>query len=86
MTSHESGKRELGGYDDSSFHLNLPGNAVKRPRVPIVLENGSPNISVEIEGISRSPIVDTGSSISILQPGISQGNAMVTSLEPYGDG
>ena len=82
MTSHESGKQELGGYDDSSFHLNLPGNAVKRPRVPIVLENGSPNISVEIEGISRSHWLQH---INIATGHI-KGNVMVTSLESYGDG
>jgi predicted aspartyl protease len=39
---------------------------------------------VEIEGMSRSLILDTGSDISILQPGISKSNVSVTSLEPYG--
>ena len=34
--------------------------------------------------MSRSLILDTGSDISILQPGISKSNVSVTSLEPYG--
>ena len=33
--------------------------------------------------MSRSLILDTGSDISILQPGISKSNVSVTSLEPY---
>jgi hypothetical protein len=70
--------------EDSSFHLNLPENAVKRPKVPILLEHGTPTISVEIEGMSRSLILDISSNISILQPGVSIGNVSITSVEPYG--
>ena len=33
--------------------------------------------------MSRSLVIDTGSNISILQPGISKGNVSVTPLEPY---
>jgi hypothetical protein len=78
------GKRELGGRDDSPSHLNLGQNPVIMTKVPIQLEHGTPTISVEIEGMSRSLIIDTGSNISILQPGISKGNVSVTPLEPYG--
>jgi hypothetical protein len=48
------------------------------------LEHGTPTISAEIEGMSRSLILDTGSNISIMQPGISRSNVQVTTLEPYG--
>ena len=82
--SHKSGKRELGAKDDSSFHLNLSQNAVKGTKVPIRLEHGTPTITVEIEGMSMSLILDTGSDISILQPGISKSNVSFISLEPYG--
>jgi hypothetical protein len=70
--------------EDSSFHLTLPENAVKRSKVPILLQHGTSTISVEIEGMSRSLILDTGSTASILQPGVSRGNLSVTLVEPYG--
>ena len=82
--NHESGKRKTEVKEDSSFCLNAPENAVMKPVVPILLEHGTPTISVEIEGMSRSPILDTGSKVSIMQPGISRGNVKVTTLEPYG--
>jgi len=43
-----------------------------------------PKISVEIEGMSSSLIVDTGSNISILQASILKSDVQVTALEPYG--
>jgi len=39
---------------------------------------------VEIEGMSRSLILDTGYAISILQPGVSRGDVHLTDVEPYG--
>jgi hypothetical protein len=47
------------------------------------LESGAPTISVEIEGMTRRLILDTGS-VSIMQPGISTGDVRVTSAKPYG--
>jgi hypothetical protein len=43
-----------------------------------------PTISAETEGVSRRLILDMGSNISILQPGISKNNIQVTKREPYG--
>lgn len=60
--------------EDSSFHLNAPDSAVVMCTVSILLEHGSPTISVEIEGMSRSLILDTGCNVSILQPSISRGD------------
>jgi hypothetical protein len=48
------------------------------------MEYGVPTISVEIEGMSKSLILDTGSNISNLQRGISRCNVQVTTVEPYG--
>ena len=70
--------------EDSSFHLNAPDNAVVKSAVCVLLEHGTPTISVEIEGMSRSLILDTGSNVSILQPGVSRGDVRVTTMEPYG--
>jgi hypothetical protein len=57
--------------DDSSFRLNAPENAVRNHKVPIILEHGMPTVLVDIEGMSRTLIVDTDSNIWIVQPGIS---------------
>jgi hypothetical protein len=46
--------------------------------------SGTPSISVDIEGMSRGLIQDSGSNISIIQPGISKSNVQVTTVEPYG--
>ena len=81
--NHESGKPERGVKEDSYFSLNTPENAVTKLTVQILLENGTPTVSAEIEGMSRSLILDTGSNISIMQPGISRSNVQVTTLETY---
>jgi len=70
--------------EDSSFHLATPDNAVKMFSVSVQLELGPPTISVEIEGMVRRLILDTGSNMSIMQPGISTGDFRVTSAKPYG--
>ena len=80
----ESGKREGGVNDDSSFRLNVSENAVSTHTVPIILEHGTPTISADIEGMSRGLILDTGSNISIMQPTISKSNVQVTTMEPFG--
>ena len=82
--NHESGKRERGVEEGSSFSLNTPENAVTKLTVPILLEHGTPTISAEIEGMSRSLILDTGANISIMQLGISRSKAQVTTLKPHG--
>jgi len=48
------------------------------------MEHGTPSIKADIEGVERSLIVDTGSDVSILQPGISNTSMRSTTLRPYG--
>jgi hypothetical protein len=79
-----SGKLERGVNEDSPFRLTVPDNAVTKSEVAIQLEHGTPTILVEIEGVSRKLILDTGSNVSILQPGVSRGDVRVTNMEPYG--
>jgi hypothetical protein len=50
----------------------------------ILLERGTPSIVVDIEGVNRRLILDTGSNISIMQPGISRSDVRTTSLKPFG--
>ena len=82
--SEKSGKRIRGEKEDSSFHLGAPDDAVTKSSVSVTLEQGTPIISVEIEGTPQSLIVDTGSSISILQPCVSRCDIRVTTMKQYG--
>jgi len=79
-----SRKRVRGENEGSSFHLNAPENAAMKSVVSIVLEKGTPTVRVEIEGMPRSLIIDTGSNVSILQPGMSRRDVSVTTTRPYG--
>jgi hypothetical protein len=68
----------------SSFHLCNPDNAVRKPTVSLQVKSGTPSVSVDIEGVMRHLILDTGSNVSILQPGISRSDVEVTELKPCG--
>jgi len=70
--------------EGSSPHLYAPENAVNRPTASVLLEQGTPAITAEIEGVQRDLILDTGSNISILQPGVSLTDMRCTSVKPYG--
>ena len=69
--------------EDSSSRLEATVNAVVRPVVSVALEHGTPSISVRI-GEVRVMIIDTGSNISIVQPGISKSEIKHTDMRPYG--
>ena len=73
-----------GESEGSSLHLYSPEDAAKSPTAPIVMEQGTPTVTVDIEGAQRDLILDTGSNISILQPGVSQSDVRCTSIKPYG--
>jgi hypothetical protein len=49
----------------------------------VLLEHGASSIVLEIEGKWRRLIVDTGSSVSIFQPGVSRRDLRDTSLRPF---
>ena len=78
------GKRERGVEDDSSHRLTVPEKAVTVSKVTTDMEHGTPIIKADIEGVEWSLIVDTGSDVSILQPGISKASIRNTTLRPYG--
>ena len=59
--------------EDSPFHLKAPDSAAGICMVSILLEHGTPTISVVIGGMLGSLILDTGSNILILQPSVSRG-------------
>jgi hypothetical protein len=80
----KSGKRVRGESDDISLHLDAPEKAVTRLTVSVPLEQGSPTVSLEIEGKRKRLIIDTGSNVSIFQPGVSRRNVRDTAVRPYG--
>jgi len=70
--------------EGSSLRLNDSENAVDKPSVSVLLERGTSSIFVDIEGMSRRLILDTGFSDSILRPGMSRCYVKVTGMKPYG--
>jgi len=69
--------------EDSSLHLNIPEKAILAFLKSVLLEQNTPSISVDIEGVERRLILDTGSNISIMQPGISGSAVEVTYIQTY---
>jgi hypothetical protein len=47
------------------------------------VEQATPSVWVEIEGKTRRLIIDTGSKVSIFQPGVSHARIMDCHLEPF---
>jgi len=72
-----------GANKDNSFHLATSDNAVKTFSVYVLSEFGIHTISVEIEGMAGRLILDTGSNVSIMQPGISTCDVRVPLVKPY---
>jgi hypothetical protein len=79
-----SGKRKRGVGVGSSLHLYAPENAVNRPTASVLIEQGTPTIMAQIQGVQRILILDTRSTISIVQPGVSRNDLRCTSIKPYG--
>ena len=48
------------------------------------MEHGTPAIKADIKVVERGLIIDTGSDVSILQPGSSNASINNTTLRPYG--
>jgi hypothetical protein len=46
--------------------------------------NGAPTIRAVVEGRPRVILIDTGSSISLIEPGVSAANLTRTNITPYG--
>jgi len=78
------GKRVRGESGDSSLHHGVPENKFGKTNISVPLGHGTPIITLEIERKWRRLIVATGSSVSILQPGVSRRNKREGSLRPIG--
>ena len=73
-----------GVEEDSSHRLTIPEKAITVKRATTEMEDGTPAIKVDIQGVERSLIINTGSDVSILKLGISNANIRDTTLRPYG--
>jgi len=80
-----SGKRVADGSHGSKFHRKLLARAVSNfVTVPVILHHGSPTVAVKIQGAKRNLIVDSGSSCSLLQPGVAEIPLESTTFETFG--
>jgi hypothetical protein len=70
--------------EDSSCRLTAPENAVAKKPIPLLLERGTPSLTVNIKGVKRRLILDSGSSVSTLQERISCEDMRDTPLKPFG--
>ena len=77
------GKRR-GVKEDSSWRLVTPENAVVAKAVPMLLERGTPSLTLDIEGVRRRLIIYTGSNVSIMKPGVVSRDISATPLKPFG--
>ena len=78
------GKQIGDGSGDSSFHLSLPLNAVDYHLVKVDVWRGAPTIQATVSGVQRLFIVDTGSNVSLIKPGVSRSEIRATNLAPFG--
>jgi hypothetical protein len=78
------GKRERSESLGSDLHLQPPETAAKIFSVEIQMQGGTPVIPVDRNGLNGSMIVDTGSVVSITQPGVIEGDKETSPLKPFG--
>ena len=74
----------MGVNDDSFFRPNAPDKAVMISSFSMSLVHGTHTISLQMEGVSKCVILDTGSNVSIHQPGVSSCDVRVTAQKPHG--
>jgi hypothetical protein len=79
-----TGNRESKGSGDSSFHISVPENVAGYFTVRVQSIAGAPTIQVEVSGIQRVFVLDTGSGISLIQPGVYPSEIKPTNLSPFG--
>jgi hypothetical protein len=78
-----TGRRERKGNGDSAFHVLVPENVADYLVVPVQLIVGTPTVNVEFAGTQREFVLDTGSGISLIQPGVYP-SEVKPNLSPFG--
>ena len=78
------GERTGNGSRGSCFHTTAPENQTDYFTVRVELISGTPSIQALISGFRRVFIVDTGSSISLIQSRVYLSDVSPTNLSPFG--
>ena len=78
------GERTGNGSRRSCFHTTAPENQTDYFTVRMELISGTPNIQALISGFRPVFIVDTGSSISLIQSRVYLSDVSPTNLSPFG--
>ena len=68
---------------DSSFHITVSENDTDYFAVTVKLLAGAPTIQTTILGLPRAFIVDTGSNISLIKPGVISNEVRPTNVSPF---
>ena len=71
------------GRDDSARHLYFVKDAAGFHESQLGSLNGAPTVRVRIAGFPRTVIVDTGASISLIQPGVGTSEVRCSSITPF---
>ena len=77
-------ERTGNGSRGSCFHTTAPENEADYFTVRVELISGTPTMQALISGFRRVFIVDTGSSISLIQPRVYLSDVSPTNLSPFG--
>ena len=78
------GERARNSRRGSCFHATAPENKADYFTVRVELISGTPTIRAIISGFHRVFIVDTGSSISLIQPRVHSSEVSTTNISPFG--
>ena len=79
-----AGRRVGNGSRDRSYHITVQEQYPDCLVVSMNLTEGAPTIHATVSGLHRVFIIDTVSSISIIQPGVCYSEVRPTRLSPFG--
>jgi hypothetical protein len=79
-----TGRRERKGSGDSAFHVVVPKNVADYLVVPVQSRVGTPTVEVEIAGTRKDFVLDTGSGIPLIQPGVYPTEVKPSNVSPFG--
>ena len=68
----------------SCFFLSVPETASNYHRASLRLRQGKPTVRVMIRGVNREFIVDSGSGVSLIKPGICHGQVRPSRTTSFG--
>jgi flagellar biosynthesis component FlhA len=84
QTFKERKNDQVSGKGSTSFQISVPQNTIGYHAVKVFTQQGAPTIQATIRGTQRNFIVDTGSNVPLIKPGISNNRIINTNLAPFG--